>query len=211
MGRPKKEEAKSELKQNKESIGVQLAPLNLKLIKINIVGTAPLIMDKLPQSVLESIVAKQTGVSQLKKGNRDIDKEIKAAMHTTNGGTVGFPAAGFKKGMMEVTSFVGDKSFSKKLISGAVRIKNTEDGLIPIKSKKQDVLVHNIEHNVKYSPAFHDWSCELVMEYDANNISPQDIIETLNYAGHYIGVGAWRPKCRNGGSGEYGTYKVSER
>ena len=44
--------------------------------------------------------------------------------------------------MMECTAFLGDKMFSKKMVSGAVRITNAIDGLILIKSKKQDILKH---------------------------------------------------------------------
>jgi len=110
--------------------------------------------------------------------------------------------------MIEACSFVGDKFFSKKLISGAIRIVNVEDGLVPIKFKKESILKHNIGHNTKYSPCYHGWTAELEIVYDENNISAQDIATLINYAGHYQGVGAWRPKCKAGGSGTYGTYEV---
>ena len=149
---------------------------------------------------------------RLTKGNkkltRDTQKEIEQAIHKTGRGTIGFPVYGFKKGMMECTSFLGDKYFSKKLVSGAVKILNVEDGLIPIDFKKQDVLEHNIAEQTIFSPQFHNWKCELVIMFDENNISAIDICTLLNYAGFYYGIGMWRPKCRDGGSGEYGQYKV---
>ena len=40
------------------------------------------------------------------------------------------------------------------------------------------------------------------------NISAQDIVTLLNYAGYYCGVGMWRPKGRDGGSGTFGMYEV---
>ena len=204
----KKEEVKK--KSSKvEEVEVILPPINVKTLTVGIVGKTPLIMDRFPEDVQKEILAKQTGISKSsKKKVRDVKKETEEAIHVTGNGEVGFPAAGFKRGMMEATSFVGDKFFSKKLVSGAVKIMNVEDGLIPIKYKKQDVLKHTIDHNMKFSPQFHGWSAELVIQYDANNIAPQDIVTVLNYAGFYIGVGAWRPKCAKGGSGEYGQYEV---
>ena len=88
---------------------------------------------------------------------------------------------------------------------------NVEDGLIPIKFSKQTILEHNIGSNTKFTPEFHNWSCELDIQFDQNNISAQDIITLLNYAGFYNGVGAWRPKGGGGGSGEYGMYEVIQK
>lgn len=196
-------------KQEEASVQIQLEAINLQEITIPVVGTTPLLMDKMPEATIIGILEKQTGISKgNKKAKRDIHKEVGEAVHVTNRGQVGFPASGFKRGMMEATSFVGDKMFSKKLVSGSVRIINSEDGLIPIIFKKRDTLKHVIGHNMKFTPQFHGWSCELRILYDANNISAQDIVTLVNYAGFYSGIGAWRPKCRDGGSGEYGAYSV---
>ena len=190
-------------------IEVRVQQLNCDTITIPIVGKTPLLMDRMTEEVMEGILKKQTGVAKSgQKKIRDIKTEINKAVHTTSKGKVGFPAAGFKRGMIESATFVGDKFFSKKLISGGVRIINADEGLIPITYKKQDVLQHNIGSNVKFTPQFHGWGCDLVIQYDANNISAQDIVNLLNYAGFYIGVGAWRPKGRDGGSGEFGTFEV---
>ena len=102
---------------------------------------------------------------------------------------------------------MGDKFFSKKLVQG-IRLINSVEGLIPIKCKKQDVLKTNVKHNMKFFPQFHDWSCELVIQFDKNNLCAEDIIRLLNYAGFYCGVGSWRPKGGDGGSGEFGMYEV---
>lgn len=196
-------------KEEKKGVNVTIEPMNLKGLKIKIKGLTPLLMDKFPERAKLDILGKQTGISKSgKKKVRDTKEETLEAVHVTASGKIGYPAHGFKMGMMESTSFVGDKFFSKKLVSGAVKIMNAEDGLIPIRFKKQSVLTHNIECNTKFSPQFHDWECELVITYDANNISPNDIVTLLNYSGFYVGIGAWRPKGKKGGSGEFGMYKV---
>ena len=141
-----------------EKVEIQLEPIKLNTLKVKIKGVTPLLMDRFPESTKAEILAKQSGVSKSsKKKVRDTKEEIQSAIHVTLDGEVGFPSAGFKRGMMECTSFVGDKMFSKKLVSGAVKIVNSKDGLIPISFKKQDVLKHNIEHNIKFSPQFHEW------------------------------------------------------
>jgi len=187
-------------------IEVKVMPLNTKEIRIGIKGDK-LLMDKFPPEVKKGILDKQTGVSQSNKNKvRDIKSEVERAIHKTSSGKIGYPSAGFKAGMVEATSFVGDKMFSKKLVKGAVKILNSVDGLIPIKFKKQDILEHNVGCNTKFTPVFYDWEAELVVSYDAQNIAPMDIINLINYAGFYSGIGSWSPRCKS--SGEYGMYQA---
>ncbi len=197
------------MKTNETKKQIEIAQIRVGTVTVPIKGKTPLLMDRFTEETKKAILSKQTGLSKSnKKKVRDIKKETVDAIHITSKGQIGFPAAGFKTGMIECTSFVGDKAFSKKLVSGAVKIINIEDGLIPIKFKKQDVLEHNIGSQTKFSPQFHDWNCELTFQFDQNNISDQDIITLVNYAGFYIGVGSWRPKGKDGGSGNFGMYEV---
>lgn len=203
----KKEDKKSEVKKIEKKVSV----LQIKVVKATfpIVGKTPLLSDKMPLETLEAIQKKQTGEAKSnKKLMRDIDAEIEGAIHYTPDGKIGFPAAGFKAGMIEATSFVGDKMFSKKLIKG-LQITNAVDGLIPIKFEKQDVLRHNVSSNTKHTPQFHDWSCDLEIQYDENNVSAQDIATLLNYSGFYSGIGIWSPRCKSGGS--YGMYELAKK
>ncbi len=195
-------------KKVKVKVGVDIESLRIGTLTVPIKGKTPLLMDRMSEETKQEILAKQTGVSKSgKKKVRDTKEESLAAIHMTSTGKIGFPSAGFKKGMMDCTSFVGDKFFSKKLIQG-IMIVNAEEGLIPIKFKKQSILEHNIGNVTKFTPQFHEWSCKLVIHYDQNNLGHEDIIRLLNYAGFYTGVGAWRPRGRDGGSGEFGMYEV---
>lgn len=184
---------------------IRIQAINIKKAKFSIKGKMPLLMDRMPEETLQAIQDKQTGMAKSGKKVRDIQKEIKLAMHILPDGTIGYPASGFKAGMIEATSFVGDKMFSKKLIRG-IKIMNSVGGLVPIKYKKQDILVHNVGSNTKHTPQFHDWECELLIQFDANNVSEKDIAILINYAGFYSGIGIWSPRCKSGG--EFGMYEL---
>jgi len=188
------------------NVEVRIAPINVKTIKIGIKGKSPLLMDKMPDETKMAILAKQTGVTKTNKQLRDVAKEQMRAVHLTPSGKIGFPSAGFKSGMIESTSFVGDKMFSKKLLKG-VKIMNGP--IIPIDFKKQSVLEHSIGANTKFSPQFEDWKCELHIQYDGNNISAQDLVILLNYAGFYYGIGIWSPRSKCGG--DFGMYEVATK
>ncbi len=184
---------------------VKIAPINVQSCIIKVKGKSPLLMDRFPDEAKAAILAKQSGVAKSnKKMVRDVEKEQQEAIHVTADGEVGFPSAGFKAGMIEATSFVGDKMFSKKLIKG-VKIMNGP--IIPIGFTSQDILEHSIGSNTKFTPQFHDWECELHLRYDANNVSAQDLVLLLNYAGFYSGLGIWSPRSKCGG--DFGMYEVA--
>jgi hypothetical protein len=192
----------------KEIKKVSVLAIRISKAVFPIVGKTPLLSDKMSQETLKAIEEKQTGKAKSsKKQVRDIELEMEDAIHYLPDGQVGFPAAGFKAGMIEATSFVGDKMFSKKLIKG-LQISNAVDGLVPIKFKKKDYLKHNIGSNTKHTPRFHDWTCDLEIRFDSNNISETDIATLINYAGFYSGVGIWSPRCKSGGN--YGMYELAK-
>ena len=87
--------------------------LNLGIIKIQIKGKTPLLMDRFPESVREQILDKQVGLTKGKKQLRDMDWEFENAFHKLPNGKIGFPAQGFKSAMIESTSFVGSSTSSK--------------------------------------------------------------------------------------------------
>ena len=101
---------------SEDKIEIKLTALNQDTIKVPIEGKTPLLMDRMSEEVKKGILDKQIGMAKgNKKKVRDLKEETKVAIHRTSKGKIGFPATGFKKGMMEVTSFVGDKFFSRKL------------------------------------------------------------------------------------------------
>ena len=201
--------AKKDIEDKK--VEVKIAPLQLNTLKVKIVGKTPLLMDKMSDETKLGILAKQTGISKSnKKKVRFIEQETKDAIHITSDGQIGFPSVGFKKGMIECTSFVGDKFFSKKLVS-SIMIVNSVEGLVPISYGKQSVVKHSIKGQTKFTPCFEEWGCELVIQYDSLNLTDMDVVTLLDYAGFYCGVGAWRPKGRDGGTGDYGMYEVKKQ
>ena len=194
-------------KKQESKMEIIVPQLNLGMIKVKIKGKTPLLMDSFPESVRKEILEKQIGNTKGKKKLRDLDWEFENAIHRISDDVIGFPAAGFKSAMIESTSFVGSRDFSKKLLKGIQIINSEENDLIPIKYKKLSKLKHYPkDSNTKISPMLEDWECELVIQFDQNNISPNDLVNLLNYAGFYYGIGVWSPRAKCGG--KYGMYEV---
>lgn len=47
---------------------------------------------------------------------------------------------------------------------------------------------------MRVRPWFHGWSCDVGIEYDEKVFDAADIIGFVETAGHYIGLGDWRPR-----------------
>lgn len=189
-----------------------MTPLKTAIVKIPIKGRTPYIPNKFPDSIKQAITEKQAGIGAkiAKKNVRDVDNEILQAKHFTSDGKDGIPTCGFKAGMIMACQFVINDTIKAGIFKRVVRGITMLDGdIIPLKFKKQSVLTHTIPPNTKYNPQYHEWSCVLNIEYDVNNISVEDLVNLLNYAGHYCGVGTWGPRGKCGGN--FGKYKVETK
>lgn len=189
----------------KETV-IELDPVQTMHMELKIVGTSPLLMHKFSDSAKADMVSKQIGVTREKK-KRDIKTEMEEAIHRLPDGTVGFPASGFKKAMVETAPYL--KSMNKKLAKGSFFIM-AESNLVPIEYKEQvqneaTVKLATGVSMVRYRPEFREWVCVLKIMYNANQLSPQQIINMANVAGFHIGVGEWTPQH----DGSYGMFTVA--
>ena len=142
---------KVEEKKKESKLEIVVPKLNLGVLKIKIQGKTPLLMDKFPESVREEILDKQLGKTKGKKKIRDLNWEYENAIHKISDKVIGFPAQGFKSAMIESTSFVGAKDFSKKLLKGIQIVNSEGNDLIPITYKKLSKLKHYPkDSNTKY-------------------------------------------------------------
>jgi hypothetical protein len=146
----------------------------------------------------------QTGNRKPKEKKVLTDKElIDGKIHYTHDKKPGFPAAAFKAGMVQMAPNFG---LYKKDIRGAVFVLGD---IIPLNFKK--MYINKVWGKVQgrrpieiIRPEFADWSCKLTIRYNTQVISPEQIVNLLNWAGFHQGIGDWRPE--KGGS--FGQYQV---
>jgi len=184
---------------------VQLQPLQKEKIVVEITGTTPLLMEKMDMDVVERY--------NLKKGKKLSEKDDKleedkydAKKYFDDNGKLGIPATAFLKGMTEVAPYID--GMDKKKVRGSVRILGD---IIPIKYKEEfkDVKWGRTSGMTKaprkiIRPKFTEWSCKLEIIFNATNISAEQIVNLLNWAGFQMGVGGFRPEK----SGNFGQYEV---
>ena len=192
MGRKKKE--------------VKLEAVKIENLQINIEGTTPLIIHKFSDKAKKQMVDKQTGKTSQKK-HRDIKAEVEACKYYMSKGRIGFPCGGFKKAMVEVGPYLD--GLDKKKVKGSMYVIGEENNLVPIAFEEEAVNEAIVRLSgpgrtamVRYRPEFRKWTANLNIQYNANMITPEQIVNLVNMAGFHIGVGDWRPQ-RDGINGMF--------
>ena len=190
---------------NKNVKQVMLQPLKREHIALKIKGITPLLMEKLPMEVVERYDKKKSK-QMSSKDDKSEEEKLQDKTYYTEDGNVGFPASGFAKGMVEVAPYID--GLDKKKVRGSVRILGN---IIPINFKKQTVNKsygktsgRTKSPRLILRPEYQDWSCELQIVYNKTNISMEQIINLINWAGFQMGLGGFRPAC----GGSYGQYEV---
>lgn len=194
------------MKGNKVEVTIQ--PIKVAEFNMRVEGISNLLMNKFSDRSKKSLLDKQAGKSKelIKRTKEAIAVEVSEKIHRMENGKVGFPAAGFKKAMVEAATGKLLAGMNGKLAKGSFFIIGN---LIPIKYKRQVVneSIGRIGRNipmVTFRPEFEGWSAELPIKYNASQITPQQIVALANLAGFHIGVGDWRPQR----SGSYGMFRV---
>lgn len=184
---------------------IKIDPIKIGEMKVEIIGTSPLLMEKMSDEVAQGLTDIMEGKGRDKKKIRDFGNEVESKIHRTSDGKVGFPTSGFKKALVESAPYMD--GMNKKLANSIIIV-----GFItPISFKEQVVNKvigrdsgRNRSPRPIWRPEFRDWSCELKVRYNSALITPEQIIGLFKLAGFHIGVGGWTPQH----SGQFGMFTI---
>lgn len=187
---------------------INLKKLELGVIKLTIVGDSPYMPEPMDMAVLEKYNAIKSKKSYTKDDIPEEEK-VKAKFYFTSNGKPGIPTRAIYNSMIRGSSYLFD------IKQGGMR--NIKEGLtimgdvLPLKFKKQEVLTHwGRTSGMKGSPrkimrnAFYDWSVDIEIQYNKANLSAEQIVNVLEWAGFHIGVGGFRKEK----TGNFGAYHI---
>lgn len=204
-------------KKKAESNAINIAPMNIQTAVIRIVGDSPLIVhkwsEKAKKEILESQQAKGKGaIKKAAKESRDPFNDFFNTMYfldptpeateeglneyCANGGRFGFPANAIKKAAVSGAYRAGlskDKTsvYGKFHVVGEFAEIHANGVAVP--NMREDMVKIGMgTADLRYRAEFTDWWTDIVVKYDANAISVDQLCTILDYGGFYCGLGEWR-------------------
>ena len=189
-----------------ETVAIQ--KMVLGTLKLKVVGRSPYLPEPMDMAVLDRYDQKKSKQSYIKDDVSEEDK-CKLKFYYTDDNKKGIPARAFYNSMIRASSYLFDKK------DGGMR--NIKEGvnilgnILPLKSKKITQVTHwGRSSGMTKAPRkiirnqFEDWSCDLEIEYNQEQLSPEQIVNIMNWAGFHIGVGGFRKEK----TGNYGSFYV---
>jgi hypothetical protein len=194
-----------------EKIAIKELNIAKTVITVEALPGASLITQRLPKDVVVGFrpdLPINKNKSLVKDKKRDPDEEFESCFHFTADGQYGYPSSAFYGAIMFTCT---DLSVNKTELKRSVRLLGDVLPLRYSEVRRREDIVNdggrNRTPNIRFRPEFLDWECDLNIQYDADLIELDTIVNLINRAGFAAGVGAWRPSSpRN--PGQHGTFSV---
>lgn len=192
-------------------------------MRVKIIGTSPIIYHKWNEKAIKMMLDKQMKKAQKGREVRDPDQEYIESFYYDAKEQVAMPARNIKQAIVGSARFL--QGIPMTILRGAVFVKGDANGFIPVLVKgkvvtKKEVIAHTKDiseggwkrqdmvtvglgsADLRFRGQLEDWSIEILVEYDADLLSAEQVANLLQRAGFSQGLGEWRPE-RNGDNGTF--------
>lgn len=203
-------------KEKETMLGVEIPEIRLETMKLTVVGDSPLIVHAWSEKAKRQMLEKQMKKATTGKEAKDPWKDYCESMYWLDGmpenpeeediekARFGFPSCAFKAAAVDAGYQQGILA-KKTTARGAFHIVGD---MVEIKGKptmREDMVRIGMgTADIRYRGEFKEWEADLLVRYNPNVMSAEQIINLLNIGGFANGVGEWRPSK----DGSFGTFHV---
>lgn len=185
----------------------RIKPVEVHTLKVRIKGLTPLIHHQFAEKARIQIRDKKLGKKTKNREVCDPQAEYEAASYKLSDGSPAIPAIQIKKAMTMAAH--KDLGFERSLLRRGLFIRADEGFLCKLnttgsKMREDVVRVGMGGTDLRYRPEYGTWSVDLTIDFDAELLKPDDIVNLLERAGFGVGLGEWRPEK----DGEFGRFEV---
>lgn len=188
-----------------KAIVAELKELNVQTFQFGIKGVTPLIChnwdEKTKRQMLDKQMKKATGPRQAKNP----EEQYESSLYKTSDGGYGFPAVAFKAAAVRAGTLTGMKMTESRQM---FRVIPDDGDLVKIKGKprmREDMVRVQQAADIRYRGEFPEWGATLTIQYDADVVSPEQIINLFARAGFAVGIGEWRMEKK----GNFGSFEIA--
>ncbi len=195
---------------------VVIPAINIQRMTVEVESWAgsSLIIHRFGEKSRKEIADKEGGKAKGPRPKRNPKKEYEASKHLLPDGQLAFPASGFFKGVLDAA--IAIPNVTKTGIRRALYVVGEQGtDLVAIHGKPhmeegEPVRLSGIGNTVtlRYRAIVDKWAATINIEYDADQISVEQVTNLVQRAGFSSGLGDWRPSAKN--PGNHGRYKLKE-
>lgn len=183
---------------------VELKRIRVETVELRIVGDSPLIVHAWSAKAKKEMLDKQMKKAKTAKEAKDPERDYKEAFYRLPDGKPGFPTIAFKQAAVAAGGRFSD-GLKMTELRGAFFVVGELVEIVGKPTMREDMVrVGMGTADIRYRPEFKEWAATLVIKYNADAMSLDQLVNIFNLAGFGVGVGEWRPE-RNG---QYGMFHV---
>lgn len=200
---------------------LQISPPKIERLALKIVGNAPYVQNKFSQKAREQMRQTQERGSAGKVGGskrqpKDFQAAYEQALHVSEEGWYGIPAASFRVAMISACRIVGFKMTLAKLSVFVFADGLDADEGTPLvriygdpEINESMVRVGMGASDIRWRPMWRRWHAIVRISYDAEQFTTDDVINLLMRAGMQVGIGEGRPDSKSSAGMGWGTFDVA--
>ena len=193
-----------------KSTAIEVRPPNFQTIEIPIEGREDfgLITHRMSDKAIKEMRDKQTKQAKGPQKAKDPEGDYESSRYTLPDGRDGFPSLAFKAAAIRAckTTKINMTDARQMFNVQSDGISDRGQGLVAIEGKplmREDVVrLQGNKADLRYRAEYKGWKTTLTVEFDADQMSAQQIVNLFARAGVGVGVGDWRPE-KNGPFGRF--------
>lgn len=188
---------------------VRIRPVSQKVVILTIEGTSILVQHQWAEKARRQIRDKKAGKKTKVRENCNPEEECADATYRTHDGQYGIPVTAVKSSIIGAAH--KDLGIEKTLVKKSLFLRCSDpNGVLPIRCSEPRLREDNVRvgmgsADLRYRPEFAaGWECDLTVEYDADNLQLEDVVNLINRAGFGVGICEFRPEK----GGDWGRFQV---
>lgn len=180
---------------------------NLVTVKLPLVGVTPLIVHQWSEKAKKEMLDKQMGAAKKTKAFKNPEQDYEDSLYRTSTGEYGFPAVAFKAAAVRAAKMADIPMVDARQMFRVI----ADDGdLVIIKgepSMREDMVrLNGATADIRYRGEFRSWEVDLTVQFNADLISHEQLVNLFEGAGFSVGVGEWRIEK----NGNFGCFEIKK-
>lgn len=199
---------------------VVITPPDIRIIELQIEGTAPLVINKFSAKAKEIMMATQmagsTAKSRKNREAKDFEELYNGARHISSEGWDGIHAASFRNAAIsacraagfvmtkaKLAIFVEPDGFDADDMTPLVRITKGEPQMVISPCRNATGVI-----DLRPRPTYFPWAATLKIRYDSGILTQSDVVNLIARVGMQVGIGEGRPDSKQSAGVGNGLFRI---